>query len=429
MGTDPTFLNKDRPDRSEQPGLELDELPTATQTEFIRQRADTFSQLQTTLSGTISDKKANNTAHLGIILSITHPDFEPTNDDFTSTLFYLQLFVDQETIWNCLTLRIIAIWVSRCRLPPYLLHEIETLAGILCNLVDAEDLANPARELWKELKSITIFRIYDRKSFAQRKPATRDLLDITPEFMAIILGHMEAEVRSRYLEPEIMALYASYCLGNQSGVDPDQVDALPFSDLVVIWVKSCVIFSNEVMERIKLVKHFVKVAQECHLHQNIATAISIIRALQELNIQALKITWKGVGEKTMKALRKLGSKCNDNPKSPSVNSHPHSIWPLILNCDLDMIVQLKALKEAPRAPSINTCRDITTRLCSRETLSAHRVIAKPFSRELSMCSQLILSSMDEACQQKHRLRDGTHLLKLQKDEANEFERTRADIIF
>lgn len=56
--------------------------------------------------------------------------------------------------------------------------------------------------------------------------------------MAIILGHMEAEVRSRYLEPEIMALYASYCLGNQSGVDPDQVDALPFSDLVCARIRN-----------------------------------------------------------------------------------------------------------------------------------------------------------------------------------------------
>lgn len=66
----------------------------------------------------------------------------------------------------------------------------------------------------------------------QRKPGPQDLLDVSPELMANILGHMEVEVRSRYLEAETVALYAAYCLRDRASVDNAEQGALPFSDVV-----------------------------------------------------------------------------------------------------------------------------------------------------------------------------------------------------
>lgn len=73
----------------------------------------------------------------------------------------------------------------------------------------------------------------------------------------------------------------------------------------------------------------LNIAQECHENHNFATAISIANALQELNIRALKMTQKGVGEKVLRDMDKLRLEClNRTAQFPSSQSSPTAIWPL-----------------------------------------------------------------------------------------------------
>lgn len=98
---------------------------------------------------------------------------------------------------------------------------------------------------------------------------------------------------------------------------------------MLIWVKTSVISAKDTRRRIEAVKHFLQVAkvsaiiglllclnytrstQECYKQHNFATTLSIASALQELNIRALRVTCKRVGEKNIKAIEKLGSECRN----------------------------------------------------------------------------------------------------------------------
>lgn len=93
------------------------------------------------------------------------------------------------------------------------------------------------------------------------------------------------------------------------------------------------------------------------------------------------------------------------------------------------IEYLKNLRDEPQLFSIDACHNIAVKLCSQDVLGVHRMKSAPLDAGLSMCRQLLLSSMGEACRQRGRLSDSAHILQLQRDEANQYERARATMIF
>ena len=70
------------------------------------------------------------------------------------------------------------------------------------------------------------------------------------------------------------------------------------SNEVTGWVAEMVLLEKDVKKRAYLIKHFIKIAEKCHILNNFATREAILSALNSTSIYRLKQTWEMVSPKT-----------------------------------------------------------------------------------------------------------------------------------
>ncbi|CAE6452541.1 unnamed protein product [Rhizoctonia solani] len=375
-----------------------------------------------------------------------------SNADHGPTILILHLLNGPAALWGCLCECIIAairsstaglvqefitlirVWIKCCRLPPSILREIKELSDNLLSTINVSE----GQSLSNDLETIVMFGLMEDRAM-WTCPISERGFEKTPGCVADILGYMEAEVRTKYLEAEITGLYAWRCKLHTDNVRDRRV--FPFQTMVSIWTKSCILFQgNELRgthERTGMIKYFIDIAKECQKLKNFATTHSILMSLQELDLQSLKITRRNIDKKDLRAIGRLRFEI---PEQSQGQSSRNMVWPepesmVTLPSDLDpnLVNEINAYNSNPdKRMSIEDCKNLLARLCPRNTLEEHRLRTNIMKDELRMGAMSIWSSIQRASEQSQlqRLHGFAQTMnRLQDMEVAEQERTRAAILF
>ncbi|CAE6407945.1 unnamed protein product [Rhizoctonia solani] len=371
--------------------------------------------------------------------------------DFASASLILNMFESPKSVWDCICINIgkaidqkrlgllsriimfITEWIKTCRLPSLLLGEIVDLSIDLSSLAD---LGTEPLQLKNELQLIVIFRVGPHK----RRPNTQSMnmvnqhVGLLPEFLAIVLGDMETEIRSKYLEFEVATYYARRC--SPRSVTDSEAPSLPLYEIIMIWVKSCIFFDGEQSkstdDRITTIKYFFEVAKECHERNNFSTAHSILNSLEELNLRGFKITSRAI-EKDLKVAKKIRDQISLHTQRRGhhlLRSHQEPIYPLCIDPPPSTIDEIQACFSNQRtgAPT-NDYNRLIGMVCEKKLLEKHRMPQREPNTEHRMITMFVWDLMEDAVRKRRRLNElAEKVAELQKEEATQHKNFREDAL-
>ncbi|KAF8595629.1 hypothetical protein BDV93DRAFT_514824 [Ceratobasidium sp. AG-I] len=365
---------------------------------------------------------------------------DPSNENVLAVLAMMYVFEPPDETWDCLfnrvifalspfsadklnrILTVVLLWISTFRLPRGLLAEVQALSTILSRVQNSVVVAKLSKSILDALNEIQVFRPFEPPPIG--RVHSPDPLYLSPELTATLLMNMEAEIRTRYLKAEILAIYASrFQYREIAGLNSP---LLPLWPMIVNWAKTWLVFPGEGEgKRVKMIQHFVRVGKECRKQHNYAAATAILNALTYLDVQNLKVTRNRITRQTLKDLDKLEEKCR-----AFVNDHEetHGIRPFELSTSDEVAEELERLKIETQSPlSLGDWSKLEAQLYDEELLHKYRMEPENVVRNsaYSMATSLLLSSIEHGCQSIAQ-QDGRdkELKRLRVEELRERENER-----